>query len=269
MNGPEAPKTLAAAVRAPLLAAIATASLFLAGFGLWGGTAEVAEAVVAPGVIKTRAPNHVVRHRTGGLVAGLNVREGQKVRKGDMLLRLDVSEFKARLAEARTNHTALQAERQRLKAEEADANLLVFPPPLRAGAAAIGASAILRREQNRFASNLREARAAHALSEARLAGLQETIARVKARIAAHRLEQDVAAARLKTADRLHRKGYASLKDVQALQQSRARAQAQIEEVRTLLSTYHKELKEVRLNRDVERAGRRKRILDRLTEVETL
>lgn len=57
--------------------------------GVWAATAKLDRAVIAPGVIEVASNRKEVQHLEGGIIHELLVREGQEVKKGDILLRLN------------------------------------------------------------------------------------------------------------------------------------------------------------------------------------
>jgi protease secretion system membrane fusion protein len=92
--------------------------LGLAGFLLWAGFAPLDEGVPTQGVVSIETNHKVVQHLTGGIVGQLLVSEGQEVRKGDVLLKLDDSNIKARYEEIRQRYFGLRAQESRLIAEK-------------------------------------------------------------------------------------------------------------------------------------------------------
>lgn len=98
--------------RGPVLAGLAVMALFFGGFGAFAALAPLSGAVVAQGVIKVEGNRQAVQHPDGGVVRELNVREGDRVEKDQVLIRLDTVAAQARVA-------TLQAERDALKALEA------------------------------------------------------------------------------------------------------------------------------------------------------
>jgi len=56
------------------------------GFLLWGSIAPLEEGVAASGQIVVEDNRQLVQHLEGGIVSEINVREGQIVQKGDVLV---------------------------------------------------------------------------------------------------------------------------------------------------------------------------------------
>jgi HlyD family secretion protein len=66
--------------------------------GGWAGTAEIAGAVIAPDSLVVDSNVKKVQHPTGGIVGELLVRDGDQVKSGDLVVRLDETITRANLA---------------------------------------------------------------------------------------------------------------------------------------------------------------------------
>lgn len=99
-------------------------------FGTWSATAPLDSAAVAPGTVFVASNNRVVQHYEGGIVSEILVEEGQKVEKGQVLLKLSPTQAQAEISviEARLNEVyGLEA---RLKVERKLADEIIFPQAL-------------------------------------------------------------------------------------------------------------------------------------------
>src|SRR5689334_9190279 len=65
------------------------------GVGGWAFTTELSSAVVAQGSLVVDSNVKKVQHPTGGIVGQLFVRDGDHVKAGDVLLRLDDTQTRA------------------------------------------------------------------------------------------------------------------------------------------------------------------------------
>lgn len=105
--------------------------LFLvAGVGGWATFTEISGAVIAPGTLVVHSRVQEVQHPTGGIVAEILARDGEHVRAGDPLVRLDATVTRANLAIVTKALDELTARRSRLIAERADRNSLSFSEEL-------------------------------------------------------------------------------------------------------------------------------------------
>lgn len=87
------------------------------GCGSWAATANLSGAVIAPGTFVVERNVKKVQHSYGGIVSEINVRNGDRVQSGQVLLRLDATQIKAELGIIRSQLTELMARSARLSAE--------------------------------------------------------------------------------------------------------------------------------------------------------
>ncbi|MFM2443859.1 MAG: hypothetical protein RJB09_1045, partial [Pseudomonadota bacterium] len=99
--------------------------------GGWGAVASLSGAVIARGSIVIETDAKKVQHPFGGVIADIKVRNGDKVRHGDVLVRLDDTVLRANadsiqksLGELRLRRARLLAERDELRTVELSADLV-------------------------------------------------------------------------------------------------------------------------------------------------
>ena len=102
----------------------------LGGLGTWSALAEISGAVIAPGHIAVDTNAKKVQHPEGGVVAELKVREGARVKAGDLLVVLDDTVLRANLAIVTKALDELTAQEARLVAERDGADQVDFPASL-------------------------------------------------------------------------------------------------------------------------------------------
>ncbi|WP_323783008.1 HlyD family type I secretion periplasmic adaptor subunit [Leisingera sp.] len=106
------------------------------GFGLFGGLvfwaakAELTSAVVASGAFNVAGDRLAVQHLEGGILRELNVAEGARVAKGQVVARLDGRRIQAQLAILNGQLASLLAQQARLQAERKDSDVLQPGPEL-------------------------------------------------------------------------------------------------------------------------------------------
>lgn len=102
---------------APLRLGTAVCALVLVGFGGWSVLASVSGAVIAVGKVSVEGQVRIVQHVDGGVISGILVRDGDTVRAGDVLLRLDAVGIKTELSIIQSRLREAVARRARLEAE--------------------------------------------------------------------------------------------------------------------------------------------------------
>lgn len=90
-------------------------AIFFGGFLLWASLADLTSAALAPGVVKVDTYRKTVQHLDGGLVREILVHEGDAVKRGQVLVKLDGREDDASLNAIRGQIGALEAETAALK----------------------------------------------------------------------------------------------------------------------------------------------------------
>lgn len=121
-------------VRAPVLLGFATIFLFFGGFMGWAAVAPLDSASIAPGVVKVESDRKTVQHLEGGIVREINAREGDRVRAGEVLIRLDDTQPRASLDLLHVRMMAAIALDARLVAERDGRQIVTRPIRLRNGA---------------------------------------------------------------------------------------------------------------------------------------
>lgn len=155
---------------------------FLGIFLLWGLIAPLSKAAVAPGVVQVEGRRRVVQHLEGGIVREILVRENQRVRKGQALMRLDGVQTGAAAQAARSEYLALIAEEKRLEAELNGAGAIDFPDELtkesdvRAREFMENQRAVLTSRRQSLVGQQQVFRATSSQAQAEIGGLQAQIA---------------------------------------------------------------------------------------------
>ncbi|QFT79282.1 Type I secretion system membrane fusion protein PrsE [Roseovarius sp. THAF27] len=122
-------------VRAPIIVGLTGLILLLGGFGSWAAVTQISGAVIASGQIVVDQNRQVVQHPDGGVVAAIEVDEGDTVEAGQVLLRLDATALRSQLAITENQLFELQARRGRLEAERDGREEIEFPDLVREMAA--------------------------------------------------------------------------------------------------------------------------------------
>ncbi|MDX8443652.1 HlyD family type I secretion periplasmic adaptor subunit [Mesorhizobium australafricanum] len=124
------PRQVSDGIRANLTLGLAVTVLLVVGGGLWLGLTKIAGAVIAPATVVVESDIKKVQHQTGGTIGGIFVQDGDHVRAGDVLVRLDDTLTRANLQiidgdldRATVGLARLEAERQGLAEMKLPASL--------------------------------------------------------------------------------------------------------------------------------------------------
>ncbi len=102
----------------------------LVAFLIWARFARVEEITQGEATVISRSREQVIQSLEGGILEEMNVREGDIVKKGQMLLKIDPTRAQTSYREAYSKAVGLKATLARLRAE-AFSQPLVFPPEVR------------------------------------------------------------------------------------------------------------------------------------------
>jgi HlyD family secretion protein len=117
-------------IRLHLMIGLVVVLVLAGGLGGWASTAQISGALIAPGSIVVDSNVKKVQHPTGGVVGELRARDGDVVKAGDVVVRLDDTVTKASLAIVTKNLNGLWARAARLQAEQQGLGEITFPSML-------------------------------------------------------------------------------------------------------------------------------------------
>jgi len=123
-------KSIRQSIEQHLIVGLSVAGLLTVGLGGWASTQEISGALIAPGQIVVESNVKKVQHPTGGVVGELLARDGDKVKSGQIVVRLDDTVTKANLAIVTKNLDAAMARAARLEAEQRGLDKISFPRQL-------------------------------------------------------------------------------------------------------------------------------------------
>ncbi len=153
----------------------AAIALFASTVGLWAATAQLSGAVIAPAVFVAENNVRKIQHPTGGVIAEILVKDGEAVKAGDLLVRMDDTLARANLQIVARQLDETAARIARLQAERDEAPQPTFPAEL-----------VARSLSDRAVDQLMTAEAR--VFEARAAGYSSSKAQLTKRIAQLRSE---------------------------------------------------------------------------------
>ncbi len=149
MSQPEASRSRRS-IRRHALVGLVIVAILAGGVGGWAGTMKLSGALIAPGSVVVDSNVKKVQHPTGGIVGDLRVRDGDRVKSGDVVVRLDDTVTRANLAIVTKGINELTARKARLESERDGAENVVFPSDLLARAADRDVAAVIDSERKLF-----------------------------------------------------------------------------------------------------------------------
>lgn len=117
-------------IRRHVIAGIVVVLILGGGVGGWAATSEITGAIIAAGQIVVDSNVKKVQHPSGGIVGELRVHDGDRVKAGDVVVRLDDTVTRANLAIVTKGLNELYVRRARLEAERSGFAQIQFPKEL-------------------------------------------------------------------------------------------------------------------------------------------
>src|SRR5262249_52362092 len=209
-----------------VLLGLISIAIFLGGFAAWSFFAPLAEAAMAEGVISVEGEHRVIANQEGGTVQELLVHDGDRVRAGQVLMRMNDAQASATAETAKAQRWTLLAQLARLDSETAGDGKIQFQSELLAAAGGQGLDAARAADAMRVQRALFEARAVSLNSQ--IAVLQDRIDQQLGVISSAEQQQRATEQQLELMERevevkqtLLLKGLARLSEVLQLQRNQA------------------------------------------------
>ncbi|EWY39654.1 hemolysin secretion protein D [Skermanella stibiiresistens SB22] len=168
-------------LRKTMIAGTVTVLVAFGGFLGWAMVADLSSASIATGTVIANSHRKTVSHLEGGMLHELLVKEGDLVKAGQVLLRMDGTQAQAQLGQVENQLWTAQARTARLRAEQADQRSLVFPDDLVDAARRSGVAAdAMATEQRLFAARWDGYDGSLAINRRKIDQLREQISALKA-----------------------------------------------------------------------------------------
>jgi HlyD family secretion protein len=124
------PRGAQRSIRLHLITGLVVVLVLAGGFGGWASTVPISGALIAPGSVVVDSNVKKVQHPTGGVVGEVRAHDGDLVKAGDIVVRLDETVVKASLAIVVKTLNGLYARAARLEAEQRGSDKIKFPAAL-------------------------------------------------------------------------------------------------------------------------------------------
>jgi HlyD family secretion protein/epimerase transport system membrane fusion protein len=210
-----------------IILGFAIIALFIGGFGAWAGLAPLRGAVIAPGAVTIDGKRKTIQHLEGGIVREIDVRDGEKVKADQVLLRLDDTQASANLQQVTGRYDAAAALVARLTAEELGQTEITFPPSLLARRDDPAVAKLMQGQETIFKARLNELNSETQILEQRDGQAAEEIRGLEAQIASERQQLSLIAEEIKDKNYLLQKGLIPKPEVLQLQRNAAQIEGQM------------------------------------------
>jgi len=213
-------------LRRPMMAGFIVVLVLVVGLTLWAALSPIKGAVIAPAQVQVEGNSKVLKHREGGIIRHIYVREGQFVRAGQVLIQLDPIQAQAGVDVWQAQYQTALADIARLQAQQAGSLEIHFPPELLAKQNDPQVAALLAGERALHTSTmmLYSSQASALKTQAQQLGTQ--IQGLRAQMQSVDMQSGSIADELNGVRELNRLGYAPKTRVSALDRSAAQLKGQ-------------------------------------------
>ena len=244
-NSSEMANSLASITRY-MLGGVLVVLFLVFGVGGWAATTEISGAVIAPGVVVVESSVKKVQHPSGGVVGEIFVKEGEKVKAGDLLLRLDETLTRANLQMITKQLDASTMREARLEAERDDLTTLDFPKSYSSREPDPEIQKIFTGEKSLFVTRRDSRIGQKAQLKERIDQLQEEISGIAGQVTAKSTEIELIGQEIKAAETLELKQLTTMEKMTRLRRDAARLKGEFGELRSAAAQTKGKIAEVEL-----------------------
>jgi HlyD family secretion protein len=222
--------------------------VFLLLFVGWGLYARLDAGVYAPGTVVVFGNRQSVQHKEGGIVAELDVHEGDRVRSGQVLLRLAADELEANERATADQVYQLEALRARLTAEM-NGQRTITPPSEFAGLTGgdkTSADAAMQIQQREFASRAADLNTQKAVLRQRENQLSEQIVGYHHQVTSNERQQTLIKQEMDSLKDLQDRGLVPMARIRSLQRDQAQLTGTFGEYDATIAKTQQQIGETRL-----------------------
>ena len=195
--------------------------VFLGLLLLFAFLAPISSAAIAPGEVTVSGDKVAIQPMSSGIVTQMLVREGQRVKAGQPLVRLNGIRSGAQLKQAQARADSLRALEARLIAERDNLHALAFPAALTVRAGDAGTAAAMATQRLLFARHRLVLGADRGTSD-------EDLIAQRAKQGASERQLALISDELADYQKLYRRGFARLTTIRSLERTRAQLQADVD-----------------------------------------
>jgi HlyD family type I secretion membrane fusion protein len=169
-----------------ILAGVLIILFFFGGLGAWSAFFPFQGAVIASGTVKVSNEKKTVQHLEGGIVDEILVQEGDRVDKGQVLIRLKSSRVNASVALLQGRLWAKKAEAARLEAESTMDKRIDWPESLLGATDLPEVRQVMEKQQAIFDSRRKDLEGKISLHYSQIEQLKEQIEGIQEELAAQK-----------------------------------------------------------------------------------
>ncbi len=241
---PDLPTDTRSTIRLGFIALV----LGFGGFLAWAAFAPLDEGVPASASVTIDTKRKAIQHQTGGIIRQVAVREGQRVKSGDLLVELDDGAARANYESIRQNYMGQRAAESRLLAELERRDAINFHPDLLSAKGDPLVNQHILTQTQLFQSRRAALRSELAGIDESIAGQEATLAGIRLQLESRKLQALKQSEQLKNISELAADGYVPRNQLLQLEQSQAELNAVLAELNAQKMRTERAIAELKLRK---------------------
>ena len=205
---PEADAHLKQRLRRPMVMGAAVIGTLVVGLGVWASVTPLSSGISAPAEVRVEANRKTLRHRTGGIVRQILVKEGDLVRAGQPVMTFDDVEPRAAVDVLQNQADTLLSSAARATAEATGRTAVDLPPELANRMNDPRVASMVRDQQFLFTTKLQLFQSQNAVLMQRLDQIQNQIEGAQAQVTSVNEQIRLTAEEMAGYQTLYDKGFA-------------------------------------------------------------
>jgi HlyD family secretion protein len=235
----------------------------------WSAITPLDSAAVASGQISVSGHSQIVQHREGGVVARVDVVEGEHVKANQVLMELAPEDVGAQVKSLSAESISLQAQRARLNAELQGSPRIEWPAEFAgmAGDDLAAAKDAMKSQQAQFDSGLGALHAQQGMAQRKAQGLAEQVTGSQSQLESVTRQQTLIDQQLTGVKSLAAKGFASQNSIRALERTAADLAGSRGQFAANIADYRQQILQTQLEASTLERQRREQAANALRETE--
>jgi len=242
-------------------------ALGVGGFLLWASFAPLDKGVPVTGTVMVASNRQAVQHQTGGTIEQILVKEGDAVKKGQPLIRMNEVAVRSNADTARAQYYTARAAEARLVAERDGKATLVFPQQLLSLGADPRVASIIAVQQQLFATRRSAIQMELSAIDESISGLKSQLAGLQESLANQKLQAQYLKEQLEGMRDLAKEGYVSRNRLLDLERTYAQVNGGISENVGNIGRTQRQISELGLRRSQRQQEYQKEVRTQLQETQ--
>ena len=239
-------RSLARELRGPALLGAAILTAFFVFGGGWAATAPLSGAAITPGVVSPEGSRRRVQHLEGGIIDEIRVKEGDRVRAGDVLMTLATVGAQSEVGQTLSRLRTLAATEARLQAERQRSSEIAFNHPVLRDRAQPEVRDVIEQQVNQLIARRTNDESQESILTQRIAQLQQQRVGVEKQLLSVRRQNQLIKEEIVIVSDMYEKGYERKSRLLSLQRSEADLTGQEGELLSRIARADEQIGETKL-----------------------